>query len=449
MGQSFSWLSHSGVPKLFTVPDGVHLTVRTVDSLKRVELLSLSDYLKSRCPSLFAPFSPPWWLGNGHLQTGYCVVGDFSQVDKVVYDRTLIRLRDGGTLGLDSTPPIHERSLPADAPVIVVMHGLTGGSHESYVRAVLAQAVKPKEEGGLGYRGIVVNFRGCAGVPMTSGQLYSAGHTDDLRQALMYIAQRYPNASLLGLGFSLGANVIVRYLAEEGERSRLHAACALGCPWDVWQNSVRMEGNFFLRNVYSKAMATNLLNLLKRNAPDLLRLSENRFSPILERLDALKSLTLKEFDANVTSKVGGSSPPFPFPSADAYYEWAASHQCLSAVRIPLLALNAADDPIVGHVPTDVGNNGYVALCVTPGGGHLGWFEPGQDGHLRRWVTKPTLEWLRAVGEDFQTGPSQVPELVEDGEWTTETGRTHLGFKVLGDAGEIKGAEGEGGLFAGL
>lgn len=68
-----------------------------------------------------------------------------------------------------------------------------------------------------------------AGVPLTSGQLYSAGHTDDLRQALMYIAQRYPNAPLLGIGFSLGANVIVRYLAEEGDRSRLRAACALGC----------------------------------------------------------------------------------------------------------------------------------------------------------------------------------------------------------------------------
>ena len=69
---------------------------------------------------------------------------------------------------------------------------------------------------------------------MTSGQLYSAGHTDDLRQALMYVAQRYPNAPLLGLGFSLGANVIVRYLAEEGERSRLRAGCALGCVRRSW-----------------------------------------------------------------------------------------------------------------------------------------------------------------------------------------------------------------------
>ena len=85
MGQSFSWLSHSGVPKLFTVPSEVRLAVRTVDSVKRIESLSFAEFLKSRCPSLFAPFTPPWWLGNGHLQTCYCVVGDFSQVDKVCF----------------------------------------------------------------------------------------------------------------------------------------------------------------------------------------------------------------------------------------------------------------------------------------------------------------------------------------------------------------------------
>lgn len=91
----------------------------------------------------------------------------------------------------------------------------------------------------------MINFRGCgsflydsvtvsqlfegAGVPITSPQLYSAGHTDDLRTALMYIAQRFSGAPLLGLGFSLGANVMTRYIAEEGDHSRLHSSCALAC----------------------------------------------------------------------------------------------------------------------------------------------------------------------------------------------------------------------------
>jgi len=68
-----------------------------------------------------------------------------------------------------------------------------------------------------------------AGVPLTSPQLYSSCHTDDLRQALVYISHRYPQAPLLGVGFSLGANVLTRYVAEEGEDCRLVSACVLAC----------------------------------------------------------------------------------------------------------------------------------------------------------------------------------------------------------------------------
>ena len=68
-----------------------------------------------------------------------------------------------------------------------------------------------------------------AGVPLTSPQLYSSCHTDDIRHALLYISHRYPQALLLGLGFSLGANVLTRYVAEEGEECILISACVLAC----------------------------------------------------------------------------------------------------------------------------------------------------------------------------------------------------------------------------
>ena len=105
----------------------------------------------------------------------------------------------------------------------------TPGSNEAYVRAILAPACAPVDEGGVGYRAVVVNSRGCAGTPVTSQKLYHCGNTDDARQALMYISHRYPKAKLIGLGFSLGANILVRYLAQEGEHSRIVAGCALGC----------------------------------------------------------------------------------------------------------------------------------------------------------------------------------------------------------------------------
>lgn len=139
-----------------------------------------------------------------------------------------------------------------------------GGSYESYVRSVLSAACMSKSEGGLGFRGIVINCRGCeytllayvrvsnqllagANVPVTSPQVslcpvliaqdrykrffkfYSGAPTDDLRCGLLYISHKYPNAPLVGLGFSLGANILTRYLGEEGDRSRLDAGLALAC----------------------------------------------------------------------------------------------------------------------------------------------------------------------------------------------------------------------------
>jgi len=87
----------------------------------------------------------------------------------------------------------------------------------------------------LSSHAIVVSsrFGSGAGVPVTSPRLYTAGHTDDLRQALIYISDKYPRAPLLGLGFSLGANIMTRYLGEEGDRSRLSSAlvvCCVGAP---------------------------------------------------------------------------------------------------------------------------------------------------------------------------------------------------------------------------
>ena len=102
---------------------------------------------------------------SGHFQTIWCSLGDFSTVDPVHYSRTFLRVPDGGTIGLDWTEPPstspEKKLLPDNTPILVVLHGLTGGSYESYVRAVLAKTCGRVDEGGLGYRGVVMNFRGC------------------------------------------------------------------------------------------------------------------------------------------------------------------------------------------------------------------------------------------------------------------------------------------------
>ncbi len=81
---------------------------------------------------------------------------------------------------------------------------------------------------------------------------------------------------------------------------------------------------------------------------------------------------------------------------------ASSCDSLLAVRIPLLALHAQDDPVIGrlraHESPAKGNKiavaeavpyqefqqaPYAVLCMTKLGGHLGWFESGGG----RWFAK--------------------------------------------------------------
>jgi uncharacterized protein len=110
----------------------------------------------------------------------------------------------------------------------------------------------PKSNGGLGYRGAVVNSRGCqsrwfqlnsvfsvrlltvlgtgigGNVPLVTPRI-SAGSADDLRSALLYIRSRYPNAPIFAVGFSLGALVLMKYLGEEGKNSVLKGGCVVAC----------------------------------------------------------------------------------------------------------------------------------------------------------------------------------------------------------------------------
>ena len=191
-------------------------------------------------------------------------------------------------------------------------------------------------------------------------------------------------------------------------------------------------------------MGGNLVNLMKRNAEWVLKVPDNPLTPIMMELNSLKSPKLIEVDSRLTSVVGGSSPPFPFPSAKDYYIWASSHKSLGKTQVPLLAVNAADDPIVRHLPLDVGSNTHVALAVTANGGHLGWFESGESwGQVRRWITRPVVEWLKVMGEYYV--PTNTPPLnieTVDG-WTREIGKSHLGYRELGDFGDVVGVEGEG------
>ncbi|KAF8329178.1 Alpha/Beta hydrolase protein [Cantharellus anzutake] len=409
-------LEESGVKEGEGERNVAEAEVRVKSKKREIETVSIRSFVLSRCPSLLKDYVPTWWLRAGHLNTIYCVVGDFTKKDLVEYERTLLRLPDGGTIGLDFTPPSYERPLDPKTPIVVVLHGLSGGtryfcSFESYVRDILAAATAPKEKGGLGYRGVVMNFRGCAGVPLTTAQLYGGAHTEDIRSTILYLRQAYPEAPLLGVGFSLGANVLSMYVEEEGASCALSSVCVLGNPWNLNLNSDRLEKRFLYRNIYAKAMGGNLLFLLQGHLETLAKLAPTKATPHIQHLLTMRAPTLKDFDHHVTRFIGGTPPKYPFASADHYYAGSTTHKRTHEIMVPFLAFNTEDDPIVAENPIEeIERDGkFVCQVVTPYGGHLGWFEGGKGiasglglakgGPPPRWVRKPVLEWLEATGED--------------------------------------------------
>ena len=113
-----------------------------------------------------------------------------------------------------ATGPIGQGSQDTK-PMLVVLHGLSGGSHEVYLREVLYPLVTPtakqnpySEYKPGGWEAVVVNSRGCAGSKITSDVLYNARATWDVRQVINWLREKFPNRPLFGVGFSLGANIL-------------------------------------------------------------------------------------------------------------------------------------------------------------------------------------------------------------------------------------------------
>ncbi|CAG8530393.1 16135_t:CDS:2, partial [Acaulospora morrowiae] len=191
-------------------PETVNIDVRHAES-NEVKKIQLFEYLSSKCPSLVgehARYYPTPWIGNGHAQT--------------LYASKLVKTPDGGQIAVDWTPPMSQKPID-DTPTVVVLHGLTGGSHESYIRCLLEVLTNPPHN----YRAVVINFRGCSESHITSPKLYSAASTNDLRTVLRYIQEIIPDSSLIAIGFSMGANILVKYLGEEGDKTPLIAAASV------------------------------------------------------------------------------------------------------------------------------------------------------------------------------------------------------------------------------
>ncbi|KOS19685.1 putative esterase [Escovopsis weberi] len=260
-------------------------------------------------------------------------------------------------------------------PMLVILHGLSGGSHEVYLREAVAPLARDPN-----WELCVINSRGCARSKITSGILYNARATWDTRQTVKWLRKTFPNRPLFAIGFSLGANILTNYCGEEGSDCVFKAAIACSNPFNLEASSKLLMNSYMGKEVYLRLMGWAMKDYVNKNRKEL----KQHTSLDLAAID--KVTYLCEFDRATQCPLWG------YPSEEAYYRDASSTDAVLNIKIPFMALSATDDPIAlkqGLPVQEIQQNPNTILVTTSLGGHLCWFEYGGT----RWHTRPICNFF--------------------------------------------------------
>lgn len=318
------------------------------------------------------PFRPAAWLPGRHLQTlGARLTRPRAGV---ALTRERLTTPDGDFLDLDWAlgAPAH-----GPGPLVVVLHGLEGSAASGYALQTYRALAR------RGVAAVGLNFRSCSGELNRAARLYHSGETGDLRFVLTTLAARQPGRPLGAVGFSLGGNVLLKYLGEEARAGRaavlVRAAAAVSVPYDL------ASGARHLSRGLARAYGYRLLRSLKVK----LRRKAALVAGLVNVPRALAARTFRSFDDAATAPLHG------FAGADDYYARCSSAAFLPDVTTPTRLVHAADDPFL---PADaipraaVAANPCLDPCFTERGGHVG-FVTGAPWAPVYWAEEVAAEFV--------------------------------------------------------
>ena len=310
-----------------------------------------------------ADFTPAWWLPGPHPQTVWPAL--IRRTRPVALTRERLELPDGDFIDIDWTGET--------GPIVVILHGLQGSSRSPHVQGLLAALAR------RGWRSAVMHFRGCSGEPNRLPRTYHSGETGDLGYVVRRLCERHPSTPLAAVGYSLGGNVLLKWLAERGAGAELTAAVAVSVPFRLDRAAERLERGF------SRLYKRHFIADLRRTVLEKFR---HRPGPL--DLDAVRhEWTFRGFDDRVTAPLHG------FRDAAHYYDASSSRQYLRAVARPTLVVHAIDDPFMTRdvVPRREELAPTIRLELSAAGGHVGFVEGSAPWSARYWLEERIPRYL--------------------------------------------------------
>jgi predicted alpha/beta-fold hydrolase len=293
-------------------------------------------------------YRAPWWLPGSHAQTIYPYLA--LRRAPLGYRRERVETPDGDFIDFDWLP-----DGAADAPTLVLLHGLEGSSRSHYATALLAAAAR------RGWRGVVPHWRGCSGEPNRLPRAYHSGDHAETAWILETLRARIGAAPAYAVGVSLGGSALLNLLGRGGGRF-LSRAATVSAPIDLPAAGAALDRGW--NRVYAR-------NFLKTLVPKAAAKGQCH-RPIR---------TMREFDDLVTAPLHG------FAGVDDYWSRASSKPWLRRIELPTLILNARNDPFVpgNSLPGPAEVSPAVTLEQPRHGGHVGFSTGPFPGSLS-WLS---------------------------------------------------------------
>lgn len=323
--------------------------------------------LRSHGQILASSFRPHPLLSGAHLQTMATLL---RPAPRLPLRRERLELADGDFLDLAWSG---DHNL--DGPLAVLVHGLAGGFQSKYLLGTACQLIAQ------GWRTVILQLRGAGPEPNRLHRCYDQGDTDDLRYCWQLLRQRLPDTYIASVGWSLGGNVTLKALAEEGRSAPINIAAAASVPFNIRPCAERLSTGW--SRVYQKRLLNSVKDSLRRKHPQV------PLSPAVDFAAALAAQNFIEYDAAYTAPLAG------YDDVEDYYRQASCGQFLGRIRRPTLVVHALDDPFMTAdiVPDPDALSPQVTLEVAPSGGHVGFVSAGAYGQPYCWLERRLAEYL--------------------------------------------------------
>ncbi|KAG8440662.1 hypothetical protein GDO86_006418 [Hymenochirus boettgeri] len=355
---------------------------------------ALTRFLLKSCTLLTKEYIPPLiWGKSGHIQTAlYGKMGRVSSPNPSGL-RKYLTMPDGATATFDLFEPLAEHCIGDDI-TMVICPGIANHSEKQYIRTFVDYAQKN------GYRCAVLNHLGALpDIELTSPRMFTYGCTWEFGAMVNYMKKTFSQTRLIVVGFSLGGNIVCKYLGEAQVNQERVLCCVSVCQG---YSASHAQETFLqwdqCRRFYNFLMADNMKKIILSHRQSLFgdgsKISKLREGFELSRLYTATSLM--QIDDVIMRKFHG------YKTLKEYYEAESCIRYLNNIHVPTLLVNSLDDPLVHDslltIPKTLSEKKENVIVVLPlHGGHLGFFEGAVlFPEPLTWMDKLIVQYSNAI-----------------------------------------------------